>query len=171
MRRPILLLCTVLLLAAACSSEDDDAAPSSTSLPVGTSETTAPVPTVLTVPDGPRPGAGGTFCTSMLRLGSLSAGPDAAPADVLALNEELLDLLGEAQATTPEESPLAIDVLIDDFRAVALALADSGGDVDAAYAALAIDDPDTFARFSESGARDEAYEFLAVHCGTDVPTP
>ncbi|MGK2949575.1 MAG: hypothetical protein ACSLFP_13445 [Acidimicrobiales bacterium] len=150
-------------------SDSDDAAISSTTTTAPPGATEAPRTTVLTVPEGPRPGAGSTFCTSMLRVGQLNPGPDAAPDDVLALTEELLDLLGEAQANTPEGSPPAIDVLLDDFRAVATSLFDAGGDVDAAYAALETSNPEAFARFSTEGARDEAYAFLTVHCGTTPP--
>jgi len=174
MRAPVRSITLVLLLAllGACSSDGDDSAPASTTgLPGTTASPAPPPPTVLTVPEGPRPGEGSTFCTSMLQIGTLGAGADAQPADVLAVNEELLDLLGEAQATTPEESPPAIDLLIDDFRAVAIALADAAGDVDAAYATLAEQDPEAYARFTQSGARDEAYEFLALHCGTEPPAP
>jgi hypothetical protein len=162
-------LVVLLLASAACSAEEDGASPAPTTIPPTT--TAAPAPTVLTVPEGPRPGEGSTFCTSMLRIGGLDPGAEADPAAVVALAQELLDLLGEAQATTPEDAPPAIDHLIDDFRAVALAVGTNGGDVEAAYATLQVEDPEAFARFTESGARDEAYEFLAVHCGTEPPAP
>lgn len=155
--------------AAGCSDGGDGDAVPSTSTAVAPEATGPPRTTLLTVPDGPRPGAGSTFCTSMLRLGQLNPGPEAAPDEVLALTEQLLDLLGEAQANTPEDAPPAIDVLLDDFRVVATALFDAGGDVEAAYAALESTDPEAFARFSTEGARDEAYAFLTVHCGTTPP--
>lgn len=113
----------------------------------------------------------GPFCTSIQaiqNLGSRSAGT-ATPEEVLAQNEQLLDLIDEATATVPDGAPADVERLFDDYRAIAQAISQANGDIDAAYAALQRDEPELTARLVNPTAHLPAFEFFADRCGIPLP--
>jgi hypothetical protein len=105
----------------------------------------------------------------MLGVGQIQRGADATAEEVLAENERLIDLLGEAQVNTPEDAPPDFDSLLDDYRLATQAITDAEGDVDAAFAALERDAPEVVGRLGSSTSHAEAYEFLVDRCGISAP--
>jgi hypothetical protein len=145
----------------ACGGGDDGAAPTTSA------EVVEVVPST-TVTTGPLLD-NGTFCTSIQGIQALSAGPQVEGAatveQVLAQNEQLLDLLDEASASVPEGSPFDVEALFDDYRVVAQGIGAAGGDVEAAYAALQTSSPEVMARLVNPSAHLPAFEFFTTHCG------
>ena len=109
----------------------------------------------------------GPFCTSIQAFQGLGAGgaTTGAPEQVLAQNEEMLDLLDEATATVPDGAPADVESLFDDYRAIAVAIGGAGGDVEAAYAAIQEHQPALAARLFNATAHLPAFEYFANHCG------
>jgi hypothetical protein len=167
-----LLLVAMLAVAGlgACGGGGGDDATAETTL--GPDETTT---TTTTAPAGGLPGdegpvgtiAEGPFCASIASLQGLGAGgaTTAAPEQVLAQNEAMLDLLDEAAATVPDGAPADVESLFDDYRAIAVAIGGAGGDVDAAYAAIQRDDPELAGRLFNETSHLPAFEYFANHCG------
>ncbi len=143
-----------LLVVVGCSTTDDDPTFSGKAT---TTETSAPTPTFT--------GDGSSFCDAMLGVGKVERQAGDTRAQVMADNEELMSLLDEAQANTPEDAPPDFDLLLDDYRAAALAIAASGGDVDKAFEALTADSPAVVRRLGSSRSHQPAYEFLVERCG------
>ncbi|MGH9275585.1 MAG: hypothetical protein ACRDZU_13140 [Acidimicrobiales bacterium] len=164
------LLAVALLTGAslgACGGGGDDGT-ADTTLDRNTSTTTAG--------DGGLPGADegsvgtidqGPFCTSIQSLQGLGAGgaTTAAPEQVLAQNEAMLDLLDEAAASVPDGAPADVESLFDDYRAIAVAIGGAGGDVDAAYDNIQEHQPEVAARLFNATAHLPAFEYFANHCG------
>lgn len=147
----------VALAALSACSGSDDATSTTTSSPTTSVDPDATTPTFV--------GDGSAFCDAMLGVGQIGNSADAAPAEVLADNEQLLALLDEAQANTPADAPADLDALLDDYRAASQAIAAAGGDVDAAFAALEEESPDVFARLSSSTSHEAGFTFLIERCG------
>ena len=126
-----------------------------------TTDPTASTPTFV--------GDGSAFCDAMLGVGTIEPAADATPADVLAENERLLELLGEAQVNTPEDAPPDFDALLDDYRAAAEAIADANGNVEAAFVTLSEEAPEVVARLGSSTSHAAAYDFLVARCGISGP--
>lgn len=155
MRGRVLLVALTLALGA-CSDGDDTT--EATSAPT---ETTAPTPTFT--------GDGSAFCDAMLGVGQVGSDPDARPAEVLAANQTLVGFLDEAQANTPADAPADFDALLDDYRAATRAIAESDGDVDAAFAALERSSPEVVQRLGSATSHQAAYDFVVDRCGITQP--
>ena len=110
---------------------------------------------------------GGPFCTSIQAIQDLGAGgaDTAAPEQVLAQNEAMLDLLDQATATVPAGAPAAVESLFDDYLSVADAIRSAGGDIEAAYAGLQEREPQVAARLFNATAHLPAFDYFARHCG------
>ncbi len=169
-RHRTLVLATAALVLAACGGGGgggDDAAPT-TGAPA-TSTTTAAGGTGLpgAGEDPPGPATEGPFCDSIQGIQGLGAGEaaGAAPEQVLAQNEAMLDLLDEASANVPAGAPAAVEALFDDYRTIAVAIGTAGGDVEAAYTALQRDEPELAGRIFNDDAHLAAFAFFADHCG------
>jgi hypothetical protein len=112
---------------------------------------------------------GGPFCTSVQAIRDLGGDAAAAtPADVLAQNEQLLDLLDEASASVPDGAPADVEGLFDDYRTIAQAIGAAAGDVDAAYASIQASDPALAARLFNPTAHLPAFEFFEGACGVSL---
>ncbi|MEQ1786414.1 MAG: hypothetical protein ABL966_05130, partial [Acidimicrobiales bacterium] len=139
-----------------CGGSDDDDARTTTTV-----DPDATTPSFV--------GDGSAFCDAMLGVGQIGSSADAAPAEVLADNEELLALLDDAQANTPTDAPPDFDALLDDYRAASQAIAVAGGDVEAAFATLEQESPEVFARLSSSTSHEAGFTFLVERCGITTP--
>lgn len=146
------------LVGAACSGGGDDGAGPTSSSTVD--RTDAGPSTTTTIEEGP-------FCDSVRALAALdSTSPaDGSPQEVLAQNEQMLDLIDEAAAAAPTDAPPDVQALFDDFHAIGEAIATAGGDVEQAYATLAEADPELTDRLTDPGAHMDAVGFFAVRCG------
>ena len=150
-----------LLLAVAGCTDDggDQTAPPTTA--ASTTASTAPTPTLT--------GDGTAFCDAMLGVGQVAGAEGATPEEVLATTEELTQHLDEAQVNTPEDAPTDFDSLLDDYRLAIEAIVAAEGDVEAAFAALAEEDPEVVGRLGSSTSHAEAYAFLVDRCGIEAP--
>jgi len=110
---------------------------------------------------------GGPFCASIKGIQDLGAGgaDTGDPAQVLAQNEAMLDLLDQATATVPDGAPADVERLFDDYSSVAEAIRVAGGDIDAAYAGLHEREPEVAARLFNATAHLPAFDYFANHCG------
>ena len=154
---------------AACGGDAEEpaistVAPSDGSVDVGESTTTS-----STEPATPTTLDQSPFCVAIRGLDDLGTEvDDPTPEQVLSDAEAFLDLLAEAQVNAPEDAPPALEALIDDWRAITEAIGRAAGDVDAAYAALAQEQPDLYARLGDPDAHREAFEFFATRCGAAI---
>lgn len=112
------------------------------------------------------------FCVAIRALeamGSDDAAVAGTPAEVLAQNAQLTELIDEADANAPADAPADVQSLIDDYAAFADAIDAAAGDRDAAIATLTTDDPELLARFAQADAHGEAFTFFAQRCATAPP--
>jgi hypothetical protein len=148
----------LLLVAAACSDGSSEGA-----APRSSPEDEAPASTTTTLDDSP-------FCQSVRALVAL--GDDAAdptPEAVVSQSQEMQGLLDEVAAAAPGDAPPDVPALLADFRAIADAVVASGGDVDAAYAALQAGQPELWDRLAQPTAHEDGFRFFADRCGTPMP--
>jgi hypothetical protein len=162
-RRLAVAALSVLAVASACSggSSGDEARSSGSDGSAG-DEAQAEV-TSTTLDDSP-------FCQDVRALVALGDDPgDPTPDAVLAQSQAMRGLLDEISASSPPDAPDAVAALLSDFRTIADAVTASGGDVDAAYAALEAEQPELWARLAEPTAHDDGFRYFADHCGTPLP--
>lgn len=161
-----------LLAGSACSGDGggataEPAADAGDDVITGDSSTTSQPPASLPGTGDEAPGGRGPFCDSIAAIQDLGGGEagTATPEQVLAQNEQMLDLLDEAAASVPEGAPADVESLFDDYRRIAEAIGEAGGDTDAAYTAIEAADPALAARLFNPTAHLPAFEFFARDCG------
>lgn len=114
-----------------------------------------------------------SFCVAIRALealGSADATAAGTPAEVLAQNSRLAELIDEAAANAPADAPADVQHLVDDYVVLSDAIAAAGGDSEAAMATLRTEEPELVARFSRADAHKEAFTFFAERCGTAPPS-
>lgn len=112
------------------------------------------------------------FCVTIRSLEDMGNEPDSGdgtPEEVLAQNDEIIRLLEDATATAPDDAPADVQSLFDDYMVLSQAITTSGGDTDAAFAALQADEPELMARLAQPDAHTEAFTFFSERCGTAAP--
>jgi hypothetical protein len=170
----IVLALLGLLAGSACSGDGggaraETAAESGDGVITGDSTSTSQRPASPDLPGtgDETPAGQGPFCDSIAAIQGLGGGEarTATPEQVLAQNEQMLDLLDEAAASVPEGAPADVESLFDDYRRIAEAIGEAGGDTDAAYTTIEAADPALAARLFNPTAHLPAFEFFARDCG------
>jgi hypothetical protein len=158
MRRAALAVLVVLAaLATGCSDDDGASAPEDAAAGEDTGTTLDQSPFCVTVRE-------------LEELGSEPAEGDGSPEEVLEQNADIVDLLESAKGTAPADAPPDVHALFDDYLVLSAAITASGGDTDAAFAALQAEQPDLMSRLSEPDAHGEAFRWFSERCGTAPPT-
>lgn len=112
---------------------------------------------------------GSPFCKAIRSLGELSSAPaegDGSADEVMRQSEALVALVDDATATAPDDAPGEVQVLFDDYRALADAIAAAAGDTAAAFEALGAASPAVAERLGRADAYERAFEFFTERCGT-----
>jgi hypothetical protein len=148
MRAAVVLVAGALAVGA-CSGGDDSRAVETTT----TTEAVVPV------------GDGSAFCDAMIAVGQVSPQGET-PAEVLAATNALAAQLDEAEASLPEDSPVDLAALLDDYRVAVTAINAAGGDITKAYAALPAD---VVARLGSATSHEKGYDYLVERCGIAAP--
>ena len=158
MRRGALaVLLAVAALATGCSDGDGAGSPDDAAIDDDTGTTLDPSPFCVTVRE-------------LEELGSEPAEGDGTPEEVLEQNAAIVELLEAAKGTAPADAPPDVHALFDDYLLLSAAITTSGGDTDAAFAALQAEQPDLMSRLGAPDAHGEAFRWFSERCGTAPPT-